>query len=111
MTVGGLRIRVARTFRQRLLGVRAWDDWHAGSWALWLPHCRAVHTLGLGQPIDVVFISRTGKPVRVVRCLVPRRVCVCPQAWGVLELPAGYCSAPDWSEALPGVWGALKIEV
>jgi uncharacterized membrane protein (UPF0127 family) len=111
MMVGGLRIRVARTFRQRLLGVRAWDDWHTRSWALWLPRCRAVHTLGLGQAIDVVFVSRTGAPVCVVPRLAPRRICVCPQAWGVLELPAGYCSSPGWSAVLSGAWGALKIVV
>lgn len=111
MTAGGLRIRVAWTFRQRLLGVRAWDDWHTRSWALWLPRCRAVHTLGLGQAIDVVFVSHIGEPVRVVPRLAPRRICVCHQAWGVLELPAGYCSSPGWSAALSEVWGALKIVV
>lgn len=111
MTAGDLQVRVARTFGQRLLGVRAWDDWHERSWALWLPRCRAVHTLGLDQSIDVVFLSRRGVPVWMVRCLAPLRVCACPRAWGVLELPAGYCGAPDWPEVLSGIWEVLKIEV
>lgn len=108
---GGLQLRVASTFRQRLLGVRAWDDWETRSWALWLPRCRAVHTIGLDQAIDVVFVSRRGTPVRVVGSLPPGKARLCRHAWGVLELPAGYCSRLDESSGLSGICGDLKIEV
>ena len=111
MTAGRLKIRIARTFRQRLLGVCAWDDWDTQSWALWLPRCRAVQTLALSRPIDVVFVTATGEPVRVVRRLPPRRACMCLQAWGVFEFPPGYCSVPGWSDVLSDAGGALKIEV
>lgn len=108
---GALQLRVARTFWQRFLGVRAWDDWEARSWALWLPRCRAVHTFALGYPIDVVFVSRDRRPLRVVHSLRAGRTCMHLPAWGVLELPAGYCSESGASSALSAVCGVLKIEV
>ncbi|CAM5181048.1 hypothetical protein CDEF62S_05908 [Castellaniella defragrans] len=106
-----LQIRCAFSFRQRLQGIRAWPDWEQGSWGLLLPRCKAVHTLGLRRPIDVVFVSRAGGVLRVCGGLAPNRWVGWWPAWGVLELPAGYCSAPGWSGCVSAAWAFLKIEV
>lgn len=55
--------------------------------ALLIPRCRSVHTLGMREPLDVVFL-RHGRVLRVNR-LVPHRLAVCPAADAVLELSAG----------------------
>lgn len=93
----------------RLRGVRARPDWGMTPYGLLLPRCRAVHTFGLRAPIDVVFLSPQGDVLRFVPSLAPGRWAFCREAWGVLELPGGYCSRPDWPEVLASAWGARKM--
>jgi len=63
--------------------------------ALWLSPCRAVHTVGMHVPIDVVFLDARGAVIRVVPALRPRRIAVCWRAASVLELAAGATHQPD----------------
>lgn len=57
---------------------------------LWLAPCRAIHTVGMRFPIDVVFLDRKGFVVAVCAAVVP-----CRLAWGgwrargALEFAAG----------------------
>jgi len=83
-----LSIRTADTFWARMrgwLGRRRLDEGEA----LWLLPCRAVHTLGMRMPIDVVFLDTRGVVVRVVSALPPGRAALCWRAASVLELAAG----------------------
>lgn len=93
---GCLRLIVAATFRQRLLGLHACAGlpWHTG---LCIMPCHAIHTFGLRHPIDVVFLNRHGEVIRRIENLPPWRAAICLRAACVVELPAGYCVAhPDY---------------
>ena len=64
--------------------------------ALVLQPCRAVHTLGLRTPIDVVFLGRENRILRHVPGLRPNRWAIDWRARAVVELPAGYCVGSSW---------------
>ena len=69
-----------------LLGLHA-DDFRNGS-GLWIVPCHGVHTLGMGFPIDVVYLDGSLTVVHVQRELKPWRFApVRLQAASVLELP------------------------
>jgi uncharacterized membrane protein (UPF0127 family) len=89
-TVLAATLAVADTHWTRLrglLGLRA-DDFRNGS-ALWIVPCHGVHTLGMGFPIDVVYLDGGLKVVHVEQNLRPWRVApVRMQATSVLELPS-----------------------
>jgi uncharacterized protein len=74
--------------RARLLGLAAMRELPPG-WALHIPRCRAVHTFGMRFAIDLIFLTRTGDPVRVVRDVRPMRLVFCAGASSVIELSAG----------------------
>ena len=57
--------------------------------ALLFDRCRAVHTVGMRRPIDVVFISAEGVVIDLRRGLGAGRVATCRGARSVLELAAG----------------------
>jgi uncharacterized protein len=70
-----------------LLGLKA-DDFGNGS-GLWIVPCHGVHTLGMGFPIDVVYLDRAMTVVHVQPNLRPWRFApVRRQATSVLELPS-----------------------
>ena len=50
----------------------------------------AVHTIGMRFPIDVLFITRTGRVTRRVQRLRPLRVAASLPAFAVLEFAAGH---------------------
>jgi uncharacterized membrane protein (UPF0127 family) len=69
-----------------LLGLRS-DDFRNGS-GLWIVPCHGVHTLGMGFPIDVVYLDRQNTVIHVQPELRPWRfAAVRRQASSVLELP------------------------
>jgi uncharacterized membrane protein (UPF0127 family) len=69
-----------------LLGLRS-SDFRNGS-GLWIVPCHGVHTLGMGFPIDVVYLDRALTVIHVQRDLRPWRFApVRAQAASVLELP------------------------
>jgi uncharacterized membrane protein (UPF0127 family) len=70
-----------------LLGVNS-SDFRNGS-GLWIVPCHGVHTLGMGFPIDVVYLDRESKVVHIQSDLRPWRFApVRRQATSVLELPS-----------------------
>ena len=70
-----------------LLGVRA-DDFRNGR-GLWILPCHGVHTLGMGFPIDIVYLDRSLTVVHVENELKPWRFApIRLQATSVLELPS-----------------------
>jgi uncharacterized membrane protein (UPF0127 family) len=106
----GLQIRVARTFHQRLLGLRAYACWGTQPWGLLLPDCRAVHTVGLAQAVDLVFLEEQGRILEALVSVPPNRCAWRWQARAVLELPAGYCAAPGWCDQVSEAWRSWKMD-
>ncbi len=58
-----------------------------------LAPCWAVHTFGMRHAIDVAFVSRDGRVVKVCRALAPRRLALCLGAVAVVEVRAGVIDA------------------
>jgi uncharacterized membrane protein (UPF0127 family) len=70
-----------------LLGLKT-DDFRNGS-GLWIVPCHGVHTLGMGFPIDVVYLDQAMNVIHVQAELQPWRFApVRRQAASVLELPS-----------------------
>lgn len=66
------RVREAATIAERSIGLMfapslGDDD------GLLIRHCNAIHTCFMRFPIDVVFISRSGEVVKVIRAMKPWR--------------------------------------
>ena len=56
---------------------------------LWITPCEGVHTVGMKFPIDVLFLDKKRKVVKI-RSAMPRwRMAACFRAHSVLELPPG----------------------
>jgi uncharacterized membrane protein (UPF0127 family) len=69
-----------------LLGLTS-SDFRNGS-GLWIVPCHGVHTLGMGFPIDVVYLDRAMTVIHIQSDLRPWRFApVRAQAASVLELP------------------------
>jgi uncharacterized membrane protein (UPF0127 family) len=83
----GLRVRVARGRRARLLGLAHLDRGEAGP-GLLIPRCASVHTFGMRFSLDLYFLDQRGELLRVRLAVPPRRFAFCRQASAVLELPA-----------------------
>lgn len=57
--------------------------------ALLLPRTRSIHTAAMRFPLDLVWLDRGGRVVRVDLAVAPWRLRSCRRAAAVLELPAG----------------------
>lgn len=57
--------------------------------AFLIERCRAVHTMGMREAIDVVFVSEYGVVVGIAERVVPWRISVCHAAGHVLEFGHG----------------------
>ncbi len=79
----------ARSFRQRLVGLLGRAGLDPGE-ALLLEPCSSIHTAFMRFAIDVVYVDRAGKVVKVVPELRPFRVSgVLRGGRSVIELPGG----------------------
>lgn len=56
---------------------------------LWIAPCEAVHTFGMKFVIDVAFLNKARKVVKIRREMPKRRMSLCFTGYSVLELPAG----------------------
>ncbi len=103
----GLRMYVAATCAQKLLGVWGLPERGANS-VLCLLDCRAIHTLGLRRPMDIVFLDAGGRELRRIDSLAPNRCAWSARASCVIELPPTYCSRhPDYFRRIGQ--GLLKL--
>lgn len=84
------RIRVARacSFLARLRGLIGRTAPAAGQ-GLWIEPCSAVHTFGVPDSLDVVFVSACMVVQRIEAAVPPRRIRIGPGSRRVLELRAG----------------------
>ena len=79
----------SRERRQGLLG-RASLETGAG---LWIAPCEAVHTIGMKFPIDVLFLDKKRRVLKIRKDMKQWRMAACFRAHSVLELPAGTAEA------------------
>ncbi len=83
------QVEIARTFWPRLMGLIGRRTLCANA-GLFLERCGAIHTFGVRFPIDVVFLDRNNRVLRMVEQLSPCRVIGAGgRATSTLELPAG----------------------
>ena len=55
----------------------------------------AVHTFGMRFAIDLIFVSKDGRVLKVRRDLKPRRIAAAWRAFAVVELPVGAIARSD----------------
>ncbi len=82
---------LAQTTWQRIKGLlgQSVEEFNKGK-GLWILPCEGVHTLGMSFPIDVVYLDKKGRALRLYHNLQPFRVgAISLRAHSVLELPAG----------------------
>ncbi len=88
-TVVAINLKEASGFILRLKGLIGRTRLDEGE-GLWMARCRAIHTIGMRFPIDVVFLDRDFVVKKVVKGVPPFRPIVrCLSAAGVIEIPAG----------------------
>ena len=56
---------------------------------LWIVPSQGVHCFGMKFDIDVLFLSKNKKVLKIREHMKPRRISICIWAHSVLELPAG----------------------
>ncbi len=86
-------LRIADTHWTRFRGLIGARDFVQGR-GLWIVPCHGVHTLGMGFPIDVLYLSAENTVVHLEEQLQPWRFA--PVRWNtktVLEFPAGTIAA------------------
>lgn len=87
-----VEVAVTRSARRRgLLGRPGLSPFSA----LVLAPCAAVHTMFMRFAIDVIFVDREGRAVRVVEAMGPWRTAMKLFAHAVIELPAGTVARRD----------------
>ena len=96
---GGLRIARAERRADRMRGLAKLDAMPPG-YALHLPRCRSVHTFTMRFPLDLIWLDKHDRPVRVDRDVAPSRMRTCLRARSVIEANAG--TADAFVEALGG---------
>jgi uncharacterized membrane protein (UPF0127 family) len=89
-----LKVDLATSRAARRRGLLGRDSLGATEGLLLTP-CIAVHTAFMRFPIDVIFIDRNGRAVRVVREVRPWRMTASLRAHSVIELAAGTAAAAD----------------
>ncbi len=79
---------VADTSEKRRTGLLKHTSLPRGQ-ALLISPCEGIHTFWMKFPIDVVYLSRKKKVLKVRHAIAPFRMSLCLTAHSVLELPAG----------------------
>lgn len=79
---------IADTSQKRRTGLLKHNNLAAGE-GLWIVPCEAVHTFGMNFPIDVLYLSKQKKVLKIRENMKKSRMSICLRAHSVLELPAG----------------------
>ena len=75
--------------RMRGLLGRSKKQFPAGK-GLWLVPANSIHTIGMSFPIDVAYLDKTGRVIRLYHSLPPFRVAAIKfKTHSILELPTG----------------------
>ena len=86
------RADIADTSAKRRTGLLKHNGLAEGE-GLWIAPCEGVHTFGMKFPIDVVFLNKAKKILKVRPNMVRGRMSISLLAHSVLELPAGTLEA------------------
>jgi uncharacterized protein len=81
-------VAIAGTSHARRKGLLGMSAMPAG-FGLWIAPCEAVHTFAMKFQIDVIFLDRQKRVIKLSQRLPPWRIAVCWRAHSVLELEAG----------------------
>jgi len=73
--------------------------------ALFIAPSNGIHTFFMRFPIDVAFVARDGRVVKVCAALPAWRMALALRAYAVIELPAGALASSD---TLPGDLLAIR---
>jgi uncharacterized protein len=93
-TVLADRADIANTSAKRKTGLLRHSKLDAGE-GLWITPCEGVHTIGMKFAIDVLFLSKKRKVLKI-RASMPRwRMSMCLRAHSVLELPSGMAAETE----------------
>ena len=84
----GSRIETADRGPLRRKGLLGRDRLAPGQ-GLWIVPCEAVHTFAMRFPIDLVYLDRRRRVLKVRHSVPPGRISACLRAHSVIELPAG----------------------
>lgn len=88
-SMSGESVTLAVTSLARMRGLLGTRRTDFEGRVLVLAPCRAVHTLGMGYPIDIAFVAPSGEIIRVERSVAPGRILLRDRrARCVLERPA-----------------------
>jgi uncharacterized membrane protein (UPF0127 family) len=87
-TVLADRADIADTSAKRRTGLLKHTKLDPGE-GLWIAPCEAIHTIGMKFPIDVLFLDRKRKVLKVKNAMRRGRMAVSLFAHSVLELPSG----------------------
>lgn len=82
------RADIADTSKKRKTGLLKHSRLEQGE-GLWITPCEAVHTIGMKFPIDVLFLNKKRRVVKIRADMGRWRMSACLWAHSVLELPAG----------------------
>ena len=94
-TTVGSRIRRARSFTERTVGLLRTPSLEAGD-GLWIEHAPSIHMFFMRYAIDAVFVAADGRVTKVVPNLKPWRVVLWASgARDCLELPVGAADAAE----------------
>lgn len=84
-----LKIRIADSFLTRLAGLMFQKKLPQGAGLLLAP-CNSVHMCFMRFAIDIIYLDRDYKIIKVVKNLSPwTGLSMCSQAWATLEMTAG----------------------
>src|SRR5271169_6471859 len=86
------RADIADSSRKRRTGLLK-HTWLEPGEGLWIAPCEGVHTFGMKFAIDVLFLSKKKKILKLRPNMVRRRMAISFRAHSVLELPAGTIEA------------------
>lgn len=87
-TLLGDAVEVADTSAKRRTGLLKHESLREGQ-GLWIVPCEAVHMFGMKFAIDVAFLDKRRKVLKIRKGLGKWRIAVCLRAHSVLELPCG----------------------
>ena len=79
---------IANTSELRRRGLLKHSSLEEGD-GLWIAPCEAVHSFGMKFAIDVLYLNKQKKILKIRHNMVKSRISLCLRAHSVLELPAG----------------------
>ena len=79
---------IANTSELRRRGLLKHNSLEEGD-GLWIAPCEAVHSFGMKFAIDVLYLDKQKKILKIKPNMVKSRISLCLSAHSVLELPSG----------------------